>query len=1289
MPWRSFSWVLIGFLHCMSPLVHAQIADSLTTPYWQLIKLNNAGHHQDAILHGKRLVAGQPDFSQAYRQLALAYHMAGEHAQGLVYFDSLEQQSPDNPHIHYARALLQQSRGNHDRAAAHLKACIKLHPTYAAAYLPLAEIYHAQNDLQTAEDFVRSVIREDSLNAAAFYGLGCIYSLRNDWPKAADALRKCLTLDPGLVQAYYPLGRAYEKQWDYQRAAEVWENGTRVATQAKQIDEQVVLLAAAANALHILGNWPRAIDYGERALPLARKLSDLKQEAELLSDLSHSYRAVGKTDRAWQYIRQAMAIAEKLKDNEVEENLLGSLSAFYLDQGDPKNALEYGKQALQIARARGDSQAVATHALRIGDAHWMRANLDEAFNYYRRALRTLRAAGDQRRVAYALGKVVTIHREKGETATAIDSFQTAIQMARSISAAPEEMFLLGALARTHGGVGALDQAMHYLKLASALADSLGAVRHIAVYMGNLGAANLVMGNYAKALPYLERALAMDRKLGNSNGVFRHLNNMAHVYEIRGDYLKALELQTEAYAIADTLSLRDYAASVLDNMGIVYKKMGDYQQALLQFEKSQKLYEEIGIKVHLPGLLLNTGTVYEMLNDNDRALQKYEQSLQLAKEISDIQGQVAAMDGIGNILSRLKQYSAALEHLNQALEIATRSGFKGNQIGIYHKLAEIHSEIKELAHARHFYQQALALSEETQTFEFTYMSLGGLAKVAEKEQKHEQALDYYDRAIDLIESVRERLRIASYKTTFMENKIPIYEGAIALLLRQGNYEDAYAYLQRFRARSFVEILSPGPIDITTGISPRRFQQYRRLEQKLRETYKKVGNEYNKQAEHRDEKFIADLESSLQNIRQQHQSLLDEIRLHHPRYAELTGVARPLTLREIQQKVGSTGVSLAEYFVSPELAAVWVINRDGFHCEILATHGAALRENIERLRAPFKAVKEGKITNLALLNFDLNLSQQLYEQLFMPVEKYLPHDTPIAIVPDGILHYLPFEALVTKIETNRADPKVLFSHYENARFLVERYTFSYLPSASILGLERVVAPSRKPAKGQLIAFGKPDFGAFQRYEVEEQDYAPIAARFAIKKGRGLLFAPLSDRDVQEVSEIVHPASIFLGAEATEERFKQEARHYPHIYLSTHAIADETQPMYSLIVLALDDDPTEDGFLHAYEVFNLKLSADLVVLSACETGLGKLSRGEGLIGLTRAFLYAGASSVVVSLWSVDESTMIMMKHFYQGFRAGLSKTEALRQAKLKLLKTRVNNISFAHPFLWAPFVLVGEPF
>ena len=203
-------------------------------------------------------------------------------------------------------------------------------------------------------------------------------------------------------------------------------------------------------------------------------------------------------------------------------------------------------------------------------------------------------------------------------------------------------------------------------------------------------------------------------------------------------------------------------------------------------------------------------------------------------------------------------------------------------------------------------------------------------------------------------------------------------------------------------------------------------------------------------------------------------------------------------------------------------------------------------------------------------------------------------------------------------------------------------------------------------------------------------------ALRGGVGWNFQPLphSEREVKTIANLYDRPKYFAEEEATEENFKIEASQFETIHLSAHGLLDESMPMYSGIVLTQDEDPVEDGFLQAYEIFNLRLNAELVTLSGCETGLGEIKHGEGLIGLTRAFMYAGAKSLVVSLWSVnDESTCQIMEAFYSNMmEKGLSKVEALRQAKLKLMGMEKDlgdgvKLSYAHPFFWAPFVLVGD--
>lgn len=455
--------------------------------------------------------------------------------------------------------------------------------------------------------------------------------------------------------------------------------------------------------------------------------------------------------------------------------------------------------------------------------------------------------------------------------------------------------------------------------------------------------------------------------------------------------------------------------------------------------------------------------------------------------------------------------------------------------------------------------------------------------------------------------------------------------------------------------------------------------------MRMMYDRLSVEYGKAK--RDTNVIKTLLDSLNQVRNEHEKILDEIRLHHPAWAKLTGIVQPLSLEEIQSRILPPNTSLVEYFVGPDVTAIWVIRKESFDCEVIEMKRDDLTEMVAKLRQPFKDIKEGRISNLADVGFNLKLARQLYERIFLPIEKYLHKDDQLIIVPDGVLHYLPFEALVTRRERKRYDANIIFSQYENAHYLLEKYPISYIPAVSILGLKARTQQLVIKKKAQLLAFGSPDFGPFAEITPGRESQYPTTVAALYKSSQGLTFKVLDSRDAVEICEILKPSSLYLGKEATEDHLKEQAGNFPHIYLSTHAIVNETQPMYSLITFAQDDDPAEDGFLHTYEVFNLELDADLVTLSACETGLGKLYRGEAIIGLTRAFLYAGASSVVVSLWSVEESSAMLMKDFYRNLKKGIPKDKALQQAKIKMIKTRRNKISFSHPFLWAPFVLVGD--
>jgi CHAT domain-containing protein len=309
-------------------------------------------------------------------------------------------------------------------------------------------------------------------------------------------------------------------------------------------------------------------------------------------------------------------------------------------------------------------------------------------------------------------------------------------------------------------------------------------------------------------------------------------------------------------------------------------------------------------------------------------------------------------------------------------------------------------------------------------------------------------------------------------------------------------------------------------------------------------------------------------------------------------------------------------------------------------------------------------------------------RLSQQLLQPISRMLVGKRALVIVADGSLHRLPFEVLFLPDTSSRGDLRAL-------PYLIRRFAISYAPSASVL-VELQHDPHQTAPKG-FIAFGDPI------YDPPAAGVFASALRATSPAGRiNLQPLPYSHTEIDGIAKLFarDDRELFFGEAASEENVKAPDRlaRYRLVHFSTHGYINETRPRFSGLVLSLQpvnpqsairDPQSEDGVLSAYEIFNLKLKADLVVLSACETGLGKEVKGEGLMSLTRAFMYAGTPSVVVSLWNVnDESAADLMIRFYRNLQTGKSKSEALRQAQLET----INDNGF--PFFWAPFVLVGKP-
>jgi CHAT domain-containing protein len=383
-------------------------------------------------------------------------------------------------------------------------------------------------------------------------------------------------------------------------------------------------------------------------------------------------------------------------------------------------------------------------------------------------------------------------------------------------------------------------------------------------------------------------------------------------------------------------------------------------------------------------------------------------------------------------------------------------------------------------------------------------------------------------------------------------------------------------------------------------------------------------------------------------------------------------------------------LLEYTTDERRSILFAITKNQFEVHILPG-----KEGLPILEAYFKTLRE-PLFGKNEFKQHVSHGQQLYDWLIKPVEKHLPGKTHLIISPDGPLYYLPFGALI------RTDSNAKQEGSENPNeinYLIKDFRISYTPSGKTLIEQNKAKINRKKSEFQLLAFGDPIYKEQPRI-LDEDSLSPKIAHASL---RDYQLKPLefSEKEVKRIAALFDiqgdSPHVNLRERATVECLKQiDLTKYRFLHFASHGLlADKmglaTQPV--LVLSKVNDDP-DSNLLKFSDILELKLNADLVTLSACETGLGELRTGEGLIGLARAFMYAGSSSVLVSLWKVeDQSTSLLMELFYRGLKQGLSKAEALRQAKIEVINTNLYlksidmKQSLAAPFYWAPFVIFGE--
>ncbi|HKS27393.1 MAG TPA: CHAT domain-containing protein, partial [Pyrinomonadaceae bacterium] len=708
---------------------------------------------------------------------------------------------------------------------------------------------------------------------------------------------------------------------------------------------------------------------------------------------------------------------------------------------------------------------------------------------------------------------------------------------------------------------------------------------------------------------------------------------------------------------------------------------------------------------------NVANIFMDLGKQQEALDYYLQALDMKRQIGDRVSEATTLNNIGQVYGNLGDYQQALKYYGEAAEVAHAVGNTRTEAATLTNMGAAYSGLGDKQKALSYYARALPLRRAVKDSDGEATTLFNMAVVARDMGNLEESRRNIEAALELIEGLRTRISNRELRTSYFATVQNYYSFYIDILMRlhklqpgAGNDARALQTSERARARALLETLAEANSDIRQGVDPKLVEREREIQKQLnakaQEQLKLLTGP------HTDAQARA-LSSEIDRLTAELQQVETEIRQTSPRYAALTQ-PQPLTLKEIQARVLDDDTLLLEYSLGLPHSYVWVVSPAS-----ITSYELPRREEIEesarrvydllnaRNRRVENETEAQRRTRIARADAEYRAaSAELARKILAPVAKQLGNKR-LLIVADGVLNYIPFAAL--------PDPSELSSP------LVVKHEIVSLPSASTLAVLRGETKDRKPASKLVAVLADPVFEEDdERVRSGGASTATVAAvnrprrrtrrRRDLPTGMEQSLAESGMRDAgleiprlpgtrQEALKILSlvPESdslrAFDFAASRANATSNELAQYRFIHFATHGFLNSLHPELSGIVLSMVDEAgrEQDGFLRAGDIFNLKLPAEMVVLSACQTGLGKEVKGEGLVGLTRGFMYAGSPRVVVSLWSVsDAGTAELMTRFYSAMlKDGMRPAEALRAAQVSLMKEK----RWEQPFYWAAFTLQGE--
>ncbi len=936
--------------------------------------------------------------------------------------------------------------------------------------------------------------------------------------------------------------------------------------------------------------------------------------------------------------------ADSLKPN--DKNILFSLSQVYKELGDYKKAFKYLEHAKQ--NSKEDFYFKPKLIIAEGTQAYLSNDVTRAEKLYKYALEISKSRGDRISESKALIDLGICADAQGNIETARQYFNYGLEIAKEVNDVESIAFGNAELGVSYTFTNELvDAKKHYLAGYELYKKLTNTVR-LALISNNLGKLYMNFFDYKSALKYFEEGIqfAGDDKRAQA----LNLVGLADVNANLSNYSKALKYYREAQKLSSEIEETHLNSDINTGLGTLNFNLDRFSNAAFYYQYAAELQTKTSNPYMTADLYHKLGLTYFRMDSSTAAENYFKRSIESALTSKNIYAEGQAYNDLAELFFNKKDIGNSIKYLNKARGVAQKIQWEHLAAEIDILEGEINEGRKGFYGAKNSYQSALRIALKLNDFNLQVLANYSLAKLFHSKGFIAAAESFYKSGISVVENVsRPLFEESEVQMSYFNSQRDLYDSYAKLLLEEKRFDEAFILIDKSRSRNTMQNLM--------NLKLSALADDQASVDRLYELEWMVNSGIYSTEE------TDSLRSSLTLLKN---SL-------HKKYPEIKRFIENIQndqIYELQKSLGDTDNFITLYLTKDKLYQ-FLITKYKFE----AFENNLSKIDIERMISkisPYYDKASGKnyFYNKDLFAFNAAAAYDLYLKTFKPVLDKVPYGENIIFSPATEFLPIPFEFLVTNFKADESN-----YDYASKIFLVERYAISYSQSASIYCEEvqnTLINNNKVLIVGDPAIDSQTDEFAERRGLLEETVSTP----------RSFTLLPLkySGEEVSMIGNIIKADNIFVSRDATETNFKQNAEMSKIIHLSTHSLLFKKQP---LIFFSNFYDPENDGFLEASEIVQLKLNSDLVVLSSCSSGLGEVDESEGIVGMTKAFFDAGAKSIIVSLWEVnDKYTSKLMTIFYQKLSEGYDKSEALRLAKVEFIKKHSPN-----PYYWAAFVLSGN--